>query len=135
MEQRQGTNWLQWSWGKLHVMEFTHPLSAALDADTAKQFNIAGRPRGGGAFTVNANSYPASTLKVTGGASFRMAIDVGNWDSALAFNVPGQSGDPKSAHYGDLFDLWAKDTGFPLLYTRSAIEKVTELKILLAPAK
>ena len=59
MEQRQGTNWLQWSWGRLHQMEFNHPLFAALDADAAKQMNLAARPRGGGAFTVNANSYPS----------------------------------------------------------------------------
>ncbi|MEP7085381.1 MAG: penicillin acylase family protein, partial [Betaproteobacteria bacterium] len=137
MEQRQGTNWTQWSWGKLHQMEFVHPLAAALGPDTeaAKAMNLAARPRGGGAFTVNANSYPVATMKVTGGASFRMALDVGNWDSALAFNVPGQSGDPRSRHYGDLFDLWSRDTAFPLLYTRSAIEKVTEMKIQLTPAK
>jgi penicillin amidase len=110
-------------------------LSAAVDADTARQWNLAARPRGGGAFTVNANSYPSATMKVTGGASFRMALDVGNWDAALAFNVPGQSGDPASPHYSDLLDLWAKDTPFPLLYSRAAIEKATELKILLTPAK
>jgi penicillin amidase len=133
MEQRQGANWLLWSWGKLHTMEFTHPLAAAVDAETANQWNLAPRPRGGGAITVNANSYPASTMKVTGGASFRMALDVGNWDAALAFNVPGQSGDPRSPHYGDLFDGWSKDTPFPLLYSRPAIEKATELKIVLTP--
>ena len=134
MEQRQGTNWLQWSWGKLHQIEFNHPLAPLLDAEAAKQMNLAARPRGGGAFTVNANSYPVSTMKVTGGASFRMVLDVGNWDNALAINVPGQSGDPKSAHYGDLFDLWSRDAAFPLLFSRGAIEKVTEMKIQLTPA-
>jgi penicillin amidase len=135
MEQRQGPNWLQWSWGRLHAIEFNHPLSSALEPDAAKTLNLAARPRGGGAFTVNASSYPVSTMKVTGGASFRMALDVGYWDNAIAFNIPGQSGDPKSPHYADLLELWAKDTGFPLLYTRSAIEKAMELKIVLNPSK
>ena len=135
LEQRQGTNPLLWSWGKLHQIEFSHPLAPALDADAAKQMNLPPRPRGGGAFTVNANSYPTATMKVTGGASFRMALDVGNWDNALAFNAPGQSGDPKSRHYGDLLESWSRDTPFPLLYTRGAIEKVTEMKILLTPAR
>ena len=135
MEQRQGTNWSQWSWGKLHQIEFIHPLSGVFSPDAAKTMNLAARPRGGGAFTVNANSYPTATMKVTGGASFRMVLDVGNWDNALAFNAPGQSGDPQSRHYGDLFDLWAKDTPFPLLYSRAAIEKVTEMKIQLTPAR
>jgi penicillin amidase len=134
MEQKQGTNWLQWSWGKLHTIEFNHPLGNVVDAETAKLWNLAPRPRAGGAFTVNANSYPSATMKVTGGSSFRMALDVGNWDAALAFNVPGQSGDPRSPHYSDLFELWAKDTPFPLLYSRPAIEKATELKITLTPA-
>jgi penicillin amidase len=135
MEQKQGTNWLQWSWGKLHTIEFNHPLGNVVDAETAKLWHLAPRPRAGGAFTVNANSYPSATMKVTGGASFRMALDVGNWDAALAFNVPGQSGDPRSPHYSDLFELWAKDTPFPLLYSRPAIEKATELKVQLTPAK
>ena len=38
-------------------------------------------------------------------------------------------------HVAADYRLWAKDTGFPLLYTRGAIEKATEMKILLAPAK
>ncbi|MEP6701801.1 MAG: penicillin acylase family protein [Betaproteobacteria bacterium] len=135
MEQRQGPNWQQWSWGKLHTIEFNHPLASVLDPVTAKRLHLAARPRGGGNFTVNANTYPTGTMRVTAGASFRMAIDVGSWDNALAFNVPGQSGDPNSAHYSDLFDLWAKDTAFPLLYSRAAIEKATEMKILLTPAK
>lgn len=135
MEQRQGTNWSQWNWGTLHQMGFEHPLGAALDAEAARLMNLAPRPRGGGAFTVNANSYQLPSMKVTGGASFRMVLDVGSWDNALAFNVPGQSGDPKSKHYRDLFELWSRDTAFPLLYSRSAIEKVTEMKIQLTPAK
>ena len=72
-----------------------------------------------------------------------VAIEKGNYSPslelafkiALAFNVPGQSGDPRSKHYGDLFDPWSKDTPFPLLYTRGAIEKVTEMKILLVPVQ
>jgi hypothetical protein len=67
--------------------------------------------------------------------SFRMALDVGNWDAALAFNVPGQSGDPQSAPLRRPLRLVAKDTRLPLLYSRGAIEKATEMKILLTPAK
>ena len=44
----------------------------------------------------------------TNGASFRMVLDVGDWDNSLVINSPGQSGDPASPHYGDLFPLWAE---------------------------
>ncbi|MDQ3942857.1 MAG: penicillin acylase family protein [Actinomycetota bacterium] len=31
-------------------------------------------------------------------------VDVGNWDNSLLMNTPGQSGDPCSSHYADLFE-------------------------------
>jgi penicillin amidase len=60
-------------------------------------------------------------------------MDVGNWDNSRAVNHPGQSGDPESPHYGDLAPLWQRGEYFPLLYTRQAVEKVTEQRIRLTP--
>ena len=37
-----------------------------------------------------------------------MVLDVGDWDNSRVINTPGQSGDPASPHYGDLFPLWAE---------------------------
>jgi penicillin G amidase len=62
-----------------------------------------------------------------------MVVDVGNWDASLAMNSPGQSGDPESPHYADLFPEWTRDRAFPLLYDRKRIEAVTERRILLRP--
>ena len=62
---------------------------------------------------------------------FRVVVDVGNWDNSRAMNTPGQSGDPDSAHYRDLAASWASGTYFPLLYSRKAIEAVTESVIRL----
>jgi penicillin amidase len=39
--------------------------------------------------------------------------DTGDWDRSVASNSPGQSGDPRSPHYRDLFDDWANDRYFP----------------------
>ena len=138
LEQRQGANWLRWSWGALHRTEFTHPLAALAPAlgPTALPV-VAPRPRGGGAFTVSTAPYRAATLQasfgISGGASARMVFDLANWDNALALNAPGQSGDPRSKHYADLVDVWSKDAAHPLLFSRAAIEKATTLKILLNP--
>jgi penicillin amidase len=63
-----------------------------------------------------------------------MILDVGNWDNSLVMNSPGQSGDPFSPHYADLFPRWATDQAFPLLYSREFIEAVAEQRILLQPA-
>jgi penicillin amidase len=48
-------------------------------------------------------------------------------------NSPGQSGDPASPHYADLFPSWAAGGSFPLLYTRGRIEEVAEQRIRLVP--
>ena len=48
-------------------------------------------------------------------------------------NSPGQSGDPGSLHYSDLFEGWAANEAFPLLYGREKIEAATERRIVLEP--
>jgi penicillin amidase len=62
-----------------------------------------------------------------------VVVDVGNWNNSRAVNYPGQSGDPDNPHYRDLAPLWRKGEYFPLLYTRQAVEKETEKKIVLVP--
>ena len=89
---------------------------------------------GGSAFSPRAASYRISDFKVTAGASFRMVLDVGNWDESRFINTPGQSGDAYSAHYRDLAPLWAAGDYAPLLYSREAIEKAARSVIALKPA-
>jgi penicillin amidase len=48
-------------------------------------------------------------------------------------NNPGQSGDPDSPHYRDLFDLWARGKYFPVFYSRTKIDSVTEGVTMLHP--
>ncbi|WP_244470743.1 penicillin acylase family protein [Microvirga massiliensis] len=57
---------------------------------------------GGSAFSPFAATYRAMDFRVTAGASFRIVLDVGNWDQSVTINTPGQSGDPFSPHYRDL---------------------------------
>jgi penicillin amidase len=67
------------------------------------------------------------------GASFRIIADVGDWDRSLGTNTPGQSGDPDSPHYRDLFGLWAAGNYFPAFYSRPKVESVTEARTMLLP--
>jgi len=52
----------------------------------------------------------------------RLDLDVGDWDNSVAVNMPGQSGDPYSPHYRDLFPLGAGGDFFPLAFTDAAVE-------------
>ncbi len=136
MEKLQGTDPKQWQWGKLHHSFPEHPLAAAVgDETTRARLTVGPFPEGGGAYTPNQNTYRTSDFRQTNGPSFRVVIDVGNWDNSRAVNYPGQSGDPHSLHYRDLAPLWLKGDYFPLLYTRPAIEAATESRIQLQPGK
>jgi penicillin amidase len=82
-----------------------------------------------------AATYRASDYKLTAGASFRMMLDVGNWDASRVINTPGQSGNPDSPNYRDLAPLWLEGKYVPLRYSRGAVEKETVERIQLTPAR
>jgi penicillin amidase len=80
-----------------------------------------------------AATYNFTTYRLSNGASFRMVVDVGQWDNSVAINTPGQSGDPASPHYRDLAPLWAEGRYFPLVYSRSAVESHERTRYVLTP--
>ncbi|MXW00992.1 MAG: penicillin acylase family protein [Holophagales bacterium] len=133
VSKRLGPDPAAWRWGDLHQIELRHPLSAHLPDDIRRLADVGPAERGGSGDTVGNTSYGAD-FNQRSGASFRMVIDVGNWDASVAMNNPGQSGDPRSPHYRDLFEPWANDQAFPLLYTRPAILEAAETRIELLPA-
>lgn len=122
-----------WRWGSLHHGYFEHPLTAAQSRETAWR-DVGPLPKGGSGSTVMNTRYRPSDFRAVSGASFRMILDVGNWDASRFINTPGQSGDPRSRHYDDLAPLWASRQYLPLLYTRDAVDEAAELRIALRPA-
>ncbi len=126
--QRMGDDPAAWQWGRLHHGAFPHPLGRVTDLP-----GVARLPKGGSGSTVMNAGYRMSDFKVTHGASFRMVVDVGNWDASRAINAPGQSGDPRSPHYADLAPLWADGAYVPMLYSVAAVDAATRLRIVLTP--
>jgi penicillin amidase len=124
-----------WKWGALHRAEFRHPLGGVVDAATRKKLDVGDWPMSGSSFTPMAATYRASDYRLTAGASFRMVLDVGNWDASRVINTPGQSGNPDSANYRDLAPLWLDGKYVPLLYSRPAVEKETVERIRLSPGR
>jgi penicillin amidase len=123
-----GKDSTQWRWGTLHKTAFRHPLGARLPQGAMSDY-----ARGGDGTTPNNTSFEGSDFSVTSGASWRMVLDVGNWDSAQMTNAPGQSGDPRSPFYANLLEGWANDRSFPLLYSRAALDAHVVKIIQLSP--
>jgi penicillin amidase len=127
--QRQGADPALWQWGRLHHGYFPHKLGRV----AAGLPDVGPLAKGGSPSTVMNATYRATDFRVTAGASFRMVLDVGAWDNSRAINAPGQSGDPRSPHYGDLAPLWAAGEYVPLLYSRAAVDAAASQRIRLVP--
>ncbi|MBT8236732.1 MAG: penicillin acylase family protein [Bacteroidia bacterium] len=131
---RLGNDMSNWHYGqeKFKHIKLRHPISAAVDSITREKFEVGPHPRGGNGTTVGSTG---NNDNQSSGASFRVIIDTGDFDSSLFTNSPGQSGDPDSPFYDNLFDTWAKDKFFPLFYSREKVESVKAMVIKLVPKK
>jgi len=128
---KQGSDAKKWSWGELHRARFLHALDQARGA--AALFDRGPVQRPGDSYTVNATYSRDQDFVQSGGASYREIFDLSDWDKSLGINVPGQSGQPGSKHYDDLLPLWSEGRYFPLSYTKTAVDRVTEDVLELTP--
>ncbi|TPG59662.1 penicillin acylase family protein [Roseomonas nepalensis] len=130
---RMGADRNAWAWGRVHTVQFDHPMAAWMDEATRARFRVGPMPKAGSGFTVSAATYAPGSFRLTAGASFRMVVDVGAWDNSRVVNTPGQSGDPSTPHYRDLFEAWRTGGYVPMLYSRPAVEGAAERRIALVP--
>ena len=132
LTQRFGGDTAKWIYGQpaYHHALIIHPMSAAVRPEIRRQLDVGPAPRGGDATTVGATGNGGNQ---TSGASFRIVADVGDWERTVGTNTPGQSGDPESLHYRDLFELWATDQYFPVPYARPRVDASAERVWVLAP--
>ena len=132
LKDRLGENIENWNYGqeKFKHSKINHALGNIVNQEVAEKLNLGPLPRGGNAYT------PGSTggnLNQSSGASFRMIVNTGDWDDAVATNSPGQSGDPESPFYSNLFSDWASDNFFPIYYSKEKIKSVTYSQTLFSP--
>jgi penicillin amidase len=132
LENTLGTDMTKWQYGqeKFKHIYMTHALGSSVTQDTKEKLDLGPLPRGGNSYT------PGSTggnNNQSSGASFRMIVNTGDWDAAISTNGPGQSGDPDSPFYSNLFEPWAKDRYFPVYYSRSKIDSVAVSSYILKP--
>ena len=129
---RLGADPANWRYGQdaMKHVHITHTMADAVDEETRALLEVGPWPRGGYESTVNNTGGGENQGS---GGSFRVILDPSNWDNSVATSTPGQSGDPMSPHYRDLFELWVRHQYFPLAYTRAKVESVTESRVMLTP--
>lgn len=131
LAQKLGPDMSAWTYGgdKGKHVQLIHPLGNVVNAELQAQLNTARMPRGGNQYTPGATG---SSLNQSHGATFRYIVDVNDWDASVGANSPGQSGDPKSPYYDNLFKPWANDEFFTVPYSREKVEAQSH-RILLSP--
>jgi len=111
------SNWVYGQENYKHI-KINHPLEGIVNDSIYNILSFKTYPRGGNGYTPGSTS---SNLSQSSGASFRVIIDTKDWDNSLATNSPGQSGDPRSPFYRNLYKDWANDKYFKLLYSKKKI--------------
>jgi penicillin G amidase len=133
LTKKLGPEMSAWRWGqeRYHHALIRHPLADTATPEVRGKLNVGPWPRGGDSYTVSATG---NADNQTSGGSFKIIADTENWDNSLGVNNPGQSGDPDSPHYRDLFEIWKRGEYFPIFFSRSKVESVAEDRTMIQPA-
>lgn len=139
LRERLGPLPAAWRWGALHTITLRHSLASV--PAVAAAFPAIGGPEaesGGDPYTVMARWYTpkaggAHAYAATGGASYLMVCDVGDWDRSLYLNFPGQSADPHSPHYADFLPGWLRGAMQKLAFSPRSVDAATIRRLTLQP--
>ena len=132
LELKLGKEVNMWQYGQLKnkYVLLKHPFSAVVNQNIRSLLEVGPAPRGGNGFTANVTGRGDNQ---THGASFRFISDLQNWDYCLATNTPGQSGNPNSPFYRNLFPIWINNQYFPLYFSKIKISSVSQINRHLFP--
>ncbi|GAB4346030.1 MAG: penicillin acylase family protein [Candidatus Abyssubacteria bacterium] len=105
LKRRLGKDVSEWKWGKVHTVEFRHPLESNRLARWL--FNVGPFPFPGDGETVNRATFAFDKpYDVTMVASIRHVMDFSQLERTLGIHTTGQSGSPASRHYSDFTARW-----------------------------
>lgn len=127
-----GPDMNSWKYGQAEYkhVHIKHPLGEVVNATLNAKLNTVLKPRGGNQHTPGSTG---SNKGQTSGATFRIIVDVNDWDKTVGSNPPGQSGNPDSPFYKNLYGQWANDAYFPVYFSKAKIDSVKSGKVLLVP--
>ena len=133
LREAMGSKPSNWRWGRLHRIEFHHPLGEVKPLD--KLFNRGPFEAGGHFSTVSQSTFlPGMDFNYAGWTvSNRHIYDLEDWDNSYGSIVPGQCGMFGSPHYDDQIELWLNIDHHPLYFSRSKVEAGVQERLILKP--
>lgn len=122
-----------WTWGAVRPLRLLHALAAQRPLD--RMLNVGPVPLGGDTNTVaQAGVLPLDPLRNPAAIpNHRTVIDLGDVERSRYVLAGGQSGNPLSPHYADLFALWRRGEGVPIPWSAAAVAAATVDRLVLSP--
>jgi penicillin amidase len=132
LRSRFGDDPAAWAWGRIRPLRLMHPLGIRAPLD---RLNIGPVPHGGDSNTVaQAGVSPLDPLRNPAAIpNHRTVIDLGDLDRSRYVLAGGQSGNPLSPHYADLFALWRRGEAVPIAWSSEAVAAATVDSLRLRP--
>ncbi len=123
----------RWAWGDVRPLRLLHPLGVQRPLD--RMLNVGPVPLGGDANTVSqAGVRPLAPLANPAAIpNHRTVIDLGDLERSRFVLAGGQSGNPLSPHYDDLFALWRRGEGVPIAWSAAAVSAAAVDVLVLKP--
>ncbi len=135
LSQKYGSSMDGWRWGDAHKALSRHVVFGNVPL-LSRLFNRS-IANDGGRDTVNYAGYyydQASGLYLDDvGPGMRAVYDLGDWQASGFILSSGQSGNPFSAHYGDMLEGWANGRLIPMITERQQLEQQAHDTLELAP--
>lgn len=133
LSQRFGADPAGWQWGACRPLILHHLVGDR--PPLGRIFNLGPVSIGGDTHTVaQAGTDP---LEPFGGVGVvpntRVAIDLGDLEASRFVLAGGQSGNPLSPNYADLFALWRRGEGVPIPWSADAARRVARVTLRLEP--
>eukprot|EP01135_Chromosphaera_perkinsii_P002757 Nk52_evm125s226 gene=Nk52_evmTU125s226 len=116
LKKENGPDFTKWTWGKYHQAQLVHSLGHK--GPLAKVFNYGPFPIDGNEHTVLHTSSHLLKKHLALGflPSMRTIVDFSDLEKAVMVILPGQSGNPASKHYDDMFSLYMSGRDYPLMH-------------------
>lgn len=121
-----------WRWGALHRVRFAHPFARM--PGLGSMFVASESELGGDEQTILQGAIDAHLgFDAVVVPSWRVVVDLGSVDGALAILATGQSGNPMSPHWNDQSSSWEAGRLRPCPLSRAAVEAAAQHRLMLVP--
>jgi penicillin amidase len=124
-----------WTWGRLHKLELRNSALGNIGSSLTKVLlNRGPWQMSGGEAAVDATGWSAAVgYDTVWVPSFRMVVNLADFDESRWINLTGASGHAYSAHYSDQTSMWVTGRMLTWAYSQGSVSQAAKDKLTLTP--